>query len=155
VFVANAESAQHAPSSTVSEGLRRPFRGPRQSICTDSDVYGIVAGMGRPLTAEEYRLLVRHSPVMIWRSGLDVRLLQRKVARVYRAHHRARDGDGWADGVHHDDLDRCVAHYLDHFHRRESFEMDYRLRRHDGEYRWIFDRGVPFTDDGGAFRFLN
>jgi PAS domain S-box-containing protein len=60
-------------------------------------------------------------------------------------------GDGWAEGVHPEDLERCVAHYLDHFHRRESFEMEYRLRRHDGEYRWIFDRGVPFTDDSGAF----
>jgi signal transduction histidine kinase len=60
-------------------------------------------------------------------------------------------GEGWAEGVHADDLERCVAHYLDHFHRREGFEMEYRLRRHDGAYRWIFDRGVPFTDDTGAF----
>ena len=44
-----------------------------------------------------------------------------------------------------------MKHYLDHFERREPFEMEYRLRRHDGEYRWIFDRGVPYTDDAGAF----
>jgi signal transduction histidine kinase len=60
-------------------------------------------------------------------------------------------GDGWAEGVHRDDFERCVALYLDHFHRREPFEMEYRLRRHDGVYRWIFDRGVPFADDAGAF----
>jgi signal transduction histidine kinase len=60
-------------------------------------------------------------------------------------------GDGWAEGVHPEDLERCVAHYLDHFKRREAFEMEYRLRGHDGQFRWIFDRGVPFTDDSGAF----
>jgi signal transduction histidine kinase len=54
-------------------------------------------------------------------------------------------------GVHPEDLERCVAYYLDHFRRREAFEVEYRLRRHDGAYRWIFDRGVPFTDDAGAF----
>jgi two-component system, OmpR family, sensor histidine kinase VicK len=41
--------------------------------------------------------------------------------------------------------------YLSHFERREPFEMEYRLRRHDGVYRYIFDRGVPFTDDEGRF----
>src|SRR6185437_9239464 len=46
---------------------------------------------------------------------------------------------------------RCVSYYMRHFERRELFEMEYRLRRHDGVYRWIFDRGVPFTDDTGAF----
>jgi PAS domain S-box-containing protein len=60
-------------------------------------------------------------------------------------------GDGGAEGVHPDDFDRCVTHYLDHLQRRQAFEMEYRLRRHDGEWRWIFDRGVPFADDGGEF----
>jgi PAS domain S-box-containing protein len=44
-----------------------------------------------------------------------------------------------------------VSHYLDRFGRREPFEMEYRLRRHDGVYRWILDRGVPFVDDAGNF----
>jgi PAS domain S-box-containing protein len=109
--------------------------------------------MDRPLTATEYRLLVESSPVMIWRSGLDAncdyfndtwleftgRTLEQEM------------GNGWAEGVHPEDFERCVAHYLEHFKRREAFEMEYRLRRHDGAYRWIFDRGVPFTDDAGAF----
>jgi two-component system CheB/CheR fusion protein len=109
--------------------------------------------MSPPLTSSEYRLLVRHSPVMIWRSGLDA--LCDYFNETWLAFTgRTMDqeiGNGWAEGVHPDDFDRCVAHYLDHFHRREAFEMEYRLRRHDGEDRWIFDRGVPFTTDAGVF----
>lgn len=109
--------------------------------------------MGRALTSTEYRLLVRHSPVMIWRSGLDAQcdyFNETWLAFTGRTLEQEM-GDGWAEGVHPDDFERCVAHYLDHFHRQEPFEMEYRLRRHDGVYRWIFDRGVPFTDDAGAF----
>jgi two-component system CheB/CheR fusion protein len=109
--------------------------------------------MSRALNETEYRLLVEYSPVMIWRAGTDAkcdyfndtwldftgRTLDQEM------------GDGWAEGVHADDLDRCVEHYLDHFHRRAPFEMEYRIKRHDGVYRCIFDRGVPFYDDAGTF----
>lgn len=109
--------------------------------------------MDRELTSTAYRSLVEHSPVMAWRSGLDAncdyfngtwlsftgRTLEQEM------------GNGWTEGVHRADLERCVAHYLEHFKRREPFEMEYRLRRHDGVYRWILDRGAPFTDDTGTF----
>lgn len=109
--------------------------------------------MDQALTPAEYRLLVEHSPVMIWRAGIDAKcdyFNERWLAYTGRSL-KQEMGDGWAEGVHPGDLERCVSHYLDHFHRREPFEMEYRLRRHDGVYRWIFDRGVPFTDETGAF----
>ncbi|HET7809913.1 MAG TPA: PAS domain-containing sensor histidine kinase [Steroidobacteraceae bacterium] len=109
--------------------------------------------MMEPLTATEYRLIVEHSPVMSWRSGLDAKCNYfNETWLSYTGRTLEQEmGDGWAEGVHPDDFDRCVRYYLDHFSRREAFEMEYRLRRHDGEYRWIFDRGVPFTDDAGVF----
>lgn len=105
------------------------------------------------LTEVEYRLLVEHSPVMIWRAGLDAKcdyFNETWLAFTGRTLEQEA-GDGWAEGVHPDDLERCVAHYLEHFQRKEPFEMEYRLRRHDGEWRWIFDRGVPYTNDEDVF----
>jgi PAS domain S-box-containing protein len=110
-------------------------------------------GTAAALTTAEYRLLIQHSPVMIWRAGFDAKcdyFNDTWLSFTGRTPEQEM-GDGWAEGVHPDDFDRCVAHYLAHFHRREPFEMEYRLRHHDGVYRWIFDRGVPFTDDAGAF----
>ncbi len=109
--------------------------------------------MDQGLTGKEYQLLVEHSPVMSWRSGLDAKCNYFNATWLEFTGRTSEQemGDGWAQGVHPEDLQRAIAFYLDHFARREPFEMEYRLRRHDGEYRWIFDRGVPFMDDAGAF----
>jgi PAS domain S-box-containing protein len=105
------------------------------------------------LSPAEYRALVDHSPVMIWRSGTDARcdyFNDTWLAFTGRTLEQEL-GDGWAEGVHPDDLAPCVQRYLDCFARRESFEMEYRLRRHDGAYRYIFDRGTPLYGEGGEF----
>lgn len=60
-------------------------------------------------------------------------------------------GDGWAENVHPDDFDRCLETYLGAFGARRFFEMEYRLRRRDAEYRWILDIGCPFKDAAGEF----
>lgn len=60
-------------------------------------------------------------------------------------------GDGWAQGVHPGDFDRCVNTYASAFDRREPFRMDYRLQRHDGEWRTVDDIGVPRYASDGTF----
>jgi PAS domain S-box-containing protein len=60
-------------------------------------------------------------------------------------------GDGWTDGLHPQDLERSVETYVNAFDRREPFSMEYRLRRHDGEYRWVLVHGAPRVAPDGSF----
>ena len=60
-------------------------------------------------------------------------------------------GNGWAQGVHPDDRDRCLEIYSSSFEVRRSFQVEYRLRRADGEYRWLLDNGVPRFASSGVF----
>ena len=93
------------------------------------------------------------APVMIWVSG------EHKLCTWFNRPWlgftgRTMDqelGNGWSDGVHRDDFDRCLRTYLTSFEARQPFQMQYRLRRYDGEYRWVDDTGVPRHADGGAF----
>lgn len=105
------------------------------------------------LTLPEYEALVEQSPLLIWRANKEslcdyfndrwLFFRGRTMEQEY--------GNGWAEGVHPDDFERCLKIFLDNFHKRSIFEMEYRLMRHDGVYRWIFDRGVPFNDGNGDF----
>jgi len=105
------------------------------------------------LSAYEYRILTESSPVLIWRSGQDslcnyfnetwLEFTGRSIEQEL--------GNGWSEGVHPDDLPSCLGIYLKSFEARTPFEMRYRLRRHDGAYRYVLDRGVPFHEEGGSF----
>jgi PAS domain S-box-containing protein len=92
-------------------------------------------------------------PVMIWMSGPDMGCFYFNRAWLdFRGRTTEEEfGNGWAEGVHPEDLDRCVEHYVSCFQRRFAFAMSYRLQHHSGEYRWMLNRGPPHFDADGQF----
>jgi len=96
--------------------------------------------------------LLEAAPVLIWSAGLDrandwfspswTSFTGRSGAELL--------GDGWTRSVHPEDLDRCLGIRATSFEARAPYSMDFRLRRHDGEYRWMLDNGVPRIGSDGA-----
>ena len=100
-----------------------------------------------------FRALADAAPVLIWMAGDDggcVYFNRSWLAFTGRTLAQER-GDGWAEGVHADDLGRCLEIYQTAFAARQDFRMEYRLRRYDGAYRWLIDTGVPRFETDGSF----
>jgi PAS domain S-box-containing protein len=100
-----------------------------------------------------FRLVANTAPVMIWMSGIDrlCTYFNHPWMEFTGRPLEAELGNGWVEGVHKEDLERCLKTYSEAFDQRQSFEMEYRLRRNDGEYRWILDIGVPRSNVDGSF----
>jgi len=102
---------------------------------------------------ERFRLMANSAPVMIWVSATDKRCtwFNYKWLEFVGRSMQQEIGDGWMDNIHRDDRDRCSQIYVSSFDARKPFSMEYRLRRADGEYRWVFDDGVPRHQPNGDF----
>jgi len=102
---------------------------------------------------DRFRLVANTAPVMIWMAKPD------KLCNYFNQPWltftgrtlESELGNGWAEGVHPDDLGRCLDTYTQSFDQRKTFTMQYRLRRNDGEYRWVLDIGVPRFNADGSF----
>jgi len=97
------------------------------------------------------------APVMIWVAGRDKGCVWfNEPWLAFTGSSMAQQvGAGWAEGVHQADFDGCLKTYTSHFDARKDFRMHYRLRRHDGAYRWIDDTGIPrFAHDGTFLGYI-
>ena len=100
-----------------------------------------------------FRTVADSAPVLIWMSEQDktCSFFNRPWLEFTGRTLDQELGNGWAEGVHADDLADCLRTYTTAFDARQPFVMQYRLRRHDGLYRWLSDNGVPRYDPQGNF----
>jgi two-component system, LuxR family, sensor kinase FixL len=113
-----------------------------------------VSGQTELLESESrFRIMADAAPVLIWVAGVDklCTFLNKPWLDFTGRSAEQELGNGWAEGVHRDDLQKSLAVYTQAFDARQPFVMQYRLRRNDGEYRWISDQGVPRYDEQGKF----
>jgi two-component system, LuxR family, sensor kinase FixL len=100
-----------------------------------------------------FRTMANTAPVMIWMSGPDkLCTFFNKGWLDFTGRPLEQElGNGWAEGVHHEDLDRCFEVYVHSFDARQPFTIEYRLRRSDGEYRWVLDSATARFAPNGTF----
>ncbi len=101
-----------------------------------------------------FRTMADTAPVLIWISGADKQFTYFNKSWLEFTGRTVDQeaGNGWMAGVHPDDMQRCVETYANNHEARKIFSMEYRLRRFDGEYRWLIDNGVPRFDTQGIFQ---
>ncbi|GEM48318.1 PAS domain S-box protein [Deinococcus cellulosilyticus] len=92
-------------------------------------------------------------PILIWMSDLskDRVFFNRTWLEFTGSSPQDSQGHGWTQFVHPEDVQRYIDIYTEHFEAQKEFQIEYRLRRHDGEYRWILANGVPRFSPGGEF----
>lgn len=123
-------------------------------LVASSDITERIAAQQAVLESEErFRNMADSAPVMIWVSGEDRRCTYVNKQWVDFTGRSTEEqlGNGWVEAIHPDDRDRSFQIYAHAFDERTAFEMEYKLRRHDGEYRWIFDTGAPRFSSENVF----
>ncbi len=102
---------------------------------------------------QRFRVITDAAPVLVWMSGTDKLCYYFNkgwldfVGRTLEQ----ESGNGWVQNVHPEDFDQCFQIYVSNFDARRPFEVEYRMRHHTGQYRWILDRGVPRYSPDGTF----
>ncbi len=97
--------------------------------------------------------LFENFPTLVWRTGLDGKCNYVNLSWLKWTGRSLEQelGDGWMDGIHLDDYQRCQNTFETAFTKREPYQIEYRLKHASGDYRWIMDIGRPYNDLDGNF----
>jgi PAS domain S-box-containing protein len=100
-----------------------------------------------------FQAMADTAPVLIWMTGTDglCNYFNKPWLEFTGGTMEQEVGTGWIEGVHPDDVQGCFDGFLPAFHARKPFRMEYRLRRADGEYRWLMESGIPRYTGAGEF----
>ena len=113
----------------------------------------VQAARGTQEVESRSRVTTDSAPVLVWMARADMtRDWFNKSWLRFRGHTLGDElGEGWMQGVHPEDLERCLGIYRSSFAEHEPYSMDYRLQRHDGVYRHMLDTAIPRWADDGEF----
>ncbi len=102
---------------------------------------------------DRFRLLIENLPGLIWMSGADKSCIYfNRQWLVFTGRALEQELlDGWTSGIHPDDRNYCVDTYTSYYYTQEVFTIEFRLRRFDGEYRWMSCTAAPWYSLDGAF----
>lgn len=94
---------------------------------------------------QRFRAMADSAPAMIWVSGVDKSRtwFNRGWLEFVGRSMDQELGNGWTENIHPDDFERCLHSYVTAFDARQPFDVEYRLRRYDGVWRWILGNGAP------------
>lgn len=102
---------------------------------------------------ERFRSMADSAPVLMWVTDERQKIIycNRPWLEFTGRSTTEEYGEGWLAGIHPDDQSRFHENFEASFQDRQPFRMIFRLRRHDGAYRWILDYGTPRFDDHDSF----
>jgi PAS domain S-box-containing protein len=103
--------------------------------------------------AERLLTTVDTAPAMIWATGTDMKCTYvNKRWLDFTGRTEAQElGTGWTEAIHSEDYENCLHAYETKCKERQPFELEYRMRRQSGDYRWILDTGIPRYASDGVF----
>ena len=133
-------------------GMRNYLKSNRENLLREIEVREL-ADMRLRESENHFRTLANGGTTLIWTAGTDklCNYFNEPWLRFTGRPLEKELGNGWTEGLHPDDYQRCLQTYVTSFDRRQAFSMDYRMRHVDGSYHWIRDDGNPRFDSRGEF----